>query len=108
MASFVRIALAGAGSFAKLETRAGDDVSDLAERACAAFPHWGLNAAQISLYVAAEKGDDLPSSSEVDSARHLSQIGWSLKDASVDSGAWLVARASAAPAASKRFIHLAG
>jgi len=35
MASFVRIVLAGAGSFAKMEIRAGDDISDLVERACA-------------------------------------------------------------------------
>jgi hypothetical protein len=43
----------------------------------------------------------------VDSARHLDQIGWSLEDAGISSGAWLVARASysapAAPAASKKF-----
>ena len=44
MASFVRIVLAGAGSFAKVEIRAGDDISDLAERACAKFSHWGVNA----------------------------------------------------------------
>jgi len=28
----------------------------------------------------------------VDSARHLDQIGWSLEDAGISSGAWLVAR----------------
>ena len=42
MASFVRIALAGAGSFAKMEIRAGDDISDLAKRACTEFPSWKL------------------------------------------------------------------
>ena len=92
MASFVRIALAGAGSFAKLETRAGDDISDLAERACVKFSHWGVNAAQISLFLVAAEGDDMPTPSAVDSARHLDQIGWSLSRAEISSGAWLVAR----------------
>jgi len=92
MASFVRIALAGAGSFAKMEIRAGDDISDLVERACAKFSHWGVNAGQISLYLVAAGGDDMPPPSAVDSARHLDQIGWSLTRAGISSGAWLVAR----------------
>ena len=92
MASFVRIVLAGAGSFAKMEIRAGDDISDLAERACAKFSHWGVNAGQISLYLVAAGGDDMPPPSAVDSARHLDQIGWSLTRAGISSGAWLVAR----------------
>jgi hypothetical protein len=108
MASFVRIKVAGAGSFAKLETRAGDDISDLAQRACAKFPHWGMKAGQISLHLVAAGGDDLPPPSAVDSARHLDQVGWSLARAGVSSGAWLVARASPAPAfspaVSKKFI----
>ena len=103
MASFVRIKVAGAGSFAKLETRADDDVSDLAQRACAKFPHWGVNAGQISLHLVAAGGDDLPPPSAVDSARHLDQVGWSLARAGVSSGAWLVARASPAPALSPAF-----
>ena len=92
MTSFVRIALVGAGTFAKMEIRAGDDISDLVERACAKFSHWGVNAGQISLYLVAAGGKDMPSSSAVDSARHLDQIGWSLEDAGISSGAWLVAR----------------
>ena len=92
MASFVRIVLAGAGSFAKMEIRAGDDISDLVERACAKFSHWGVNAGQISLYLVAAGGDDMPPPSAVDSARHLDQIGWSLTRAGISSGAWLVAR----------------
>ena len=107
MASFVRIVLAGAGSFAKMEIRAGDDISDLVERACAKFSHWGVNAGQISLYLVAAGGDDMPPPSAVDSARHLDQIGWSLTRAEISSGAWLVARASSSPAssaASKKFI----
>jgi len=92
MASFVRIALAGAGTFAKMEIRAGDDISDLAKRACTEFSHWGVNAGQISLHLVAAGGDDMPPPSAVDSARHLDQIGWSLTRAGISSGAWLVAR----------------
>ena len=107
MASFVRIALAGAGSFAKMEIRAGDDISDLAKRACTEFPSWKADSAQLSLYLVAAGGDDMPPPSAVDSARHLDQIGWSLTRAGISSGAWLVARASSSPAssaASKKFI----
>ena len=91
MTSFVRIALVGAGSFAKMEIRAGDDISDLAKRACTDFPHWGT-ADKLSLYLVAAGGDDMPTPSAVDSARHLDQIGWSLTRAGISSGAWLVAR----------------
>ena len=92
MASFVRIALVGAGTFAKLEIRAGDDISDLLRRACAEFPSWKADATQLSLYLVAAGGKDTPSASAVDCARHLDQTGWSLEDAGVSSGAWLVAR----------------
>jgi hypothetical protein len=60
MTSFVRIALAGAGSFAEMEIRAGDDIADLAERACANFSHWGANAGQIFLYLVAAGDDEEP------------------------------------------------
>jgi hypothetical protein len=102
MTSFVRIALAGAGSFAKMEIRAGDDIADVADRACAEFSHWGANAGQIALYLVDAVGDDLPPPSAVDSARHLDQIGWSLTRAGVSSGAWLVARKIADGGATKR------
>ena len=92
MMSFVRIVLAGAGSFAVLDIVEGDTIGHLAERACAKFSHWGVNAGQISLYLVAAGGDDLPPPSAVDSARHLDQIGWSLTRTGISSGAWLVAR----------------
>ena len=57
-----------------MEIRDGDDISDLAERACAKFPHWGT-ADQLSLYLVAAGGDDMPTPSAVESARHLDQIG---------------------------------
>ena len=91
MASFVRIALAGAGTFAEVNIVEGDTISRLAKRACTEFPHWGT-ADKLSLYLVAAGGKDTPSPSAVDSARHLDQIGWSLEDAGISSGAWLVAR----------------
>ena len=84
----------------------GDTVSRLAERACVKFPSWKADSAQLSLYLVAAGGDDIPTPSAVDSARHLDQIGWSLSRAGISSGAWLMARASkSAPtsAASKKF-----
>ena len=92
MASFVRIALAGAGFFAKVNIVEDDTISRLAERACAKFPSWKADSAQLSLYLVAAGGDDMPPPSAVDSARHLDQIGWSLTRAEISSGAWLVAR----------------
>lgn len=92
--SFVRIALAGAGTFVEVnivEGDEGDTISRLTKRVSAEFPHWGT-ADMLSLYLVAPGGDDMPSPSAVDSARHLNQIGWSLESSGVSSGAWLVAR----------------
>ena len=70
------------------------------KHACTEFSHWGMNAGQISLYLVAAGGDDMPTPSAVDSARHLDQVS----RAGISSGAWLLARASySAPAASKKF-----
>jgi hypothetical protein len=93
MASFVRIAQAGAGNFVKMEIRAGDDISDLTERACIKFPHWGT-ADQLSLHLVAAGGDEEPAvetiSAVLSSGRRLG-VGWSLPRAKIFSGAWLVA-----------------
>ena len=95
MTSFVRIALAGAGSFAKMEIRAGDDIADLAKRGCTEFPSWKADSAQLSLYLVAAGGDDEPVeeaiSAVLSSGRRLG-VGWSLTRAEISSGAWLVAR----------------
>ena len=91
MTSFVRIALAGAGSFVEVNIVEGDTISRLAKRACAEFPHWGT-ADKLSLHLVAAGGDDMPPPSAVDAARHLDQIGWPLSRAGISSGAWLVAR----------------
>ena len=94
MASFVRIVLAGAGSFAKMEIRASDDISDLVERACVKFPSWKADSAQISLYLVAAGGDEEPAEeviSAVLSSGGRLGVGWSLSRAGISSGAWLVA-----------------
>ena len=98
--SFVRIALAGVGSFAEVDIMEGDTISRLTGRACAKFPSWKADATQLSLYLVAAGSDDMPPPSAVDYARHLDQIGWSLTRAGIPSGAWLVARASSSPATS--------
>jgi hypothetical protein len=92
--SFVRIVLAGEGSFVKVETRAGDDISDLKERVGAKFPHWGT-ADKLSLYLVAAGGKDEPTEAAISAV--LSNggrlgVGWSLEDAGISSGAWVVAR----------------
>ena len=95
MAFFVRIALAGAGSFAKMEIRAGDDISDLAKRACTEFPSWKADSAQLSLYLVAGGGDEEPADeaiSAVLSSGGRLGVGWSLTRAGISSGAWLVVR----------------
>ena len=74
MTSFVRIALAGAGTFAKMEIRAGDDISDLAKRACIKFSHWGVNATQISFYLVAAGGDEEPTEEAISAV--LSSLAW--------------------------------
>ena len=95
MASFVRIALSGAGSFAEVNIVEGDTISRLAERACVKFSHWGVNAGQISLYLVAAGGDEEPAEkaiSAVLSSGGRLGVGWSLSRAGISSGAWLVAR----------------
>jgi hypothetical protein len=95
MTSFVRIALAGAGVFTKIEILADDDITDLAKRACAEFPSWKADSSQLPLYLVAAGGDEEPSEEAISAV--LSNggrlgVGWSLTRAGVSSGAWLVAR----------------
>ena len=95
MSSFVRIALAGAGSFAEVGILEGDTISRLAERACVKFPSWKADAAQISLFLVAAEGDEEPTEEAIGavltSGRRLG-VGWPLSRAGISSGAWLVAR----------------
>ena len=95
MSSFVRIALAGAGSFVKVRIVEGDTISRLVKRACAELPSWKADSAQLSLYLVAAGGKDEPTEeaiSAVLSSGGRLGVGWSLEDAGISSGAWLVAR----------------
>ena len=95
MASFVRIALAGAGSFAVLDIVEGDTLGHVAERACAKFPSWKADSAQLSLYLVAAGGDEEPAEEAISAVLSTGGrlgVGWSLSRAEISSGAWLVAR----------------
>ena len=73
----------------------GDTISRLAKRACAKFPSWKADSAQLSLYLVAAGGDEEPSEdaiSAVLSSGGRLGVGWSLSRAGISSGAWLLAR----------------
>jgi hypothetical protein len=89
--AFIRIALDGVGTFTVLGIAEGDTLMHLVKRACAKFPDWGPEY-NLSLYLVAAGGDDMPPPSAVASARHLDQLGWPLSRAEIFPGAWLVAR----------------
>ena len=98
MAPFVRIKLDGVGIFAEVSIAEGDTVSRLAKRACAEFPHWGVNAGQIALYLVAAGGSKEPSGEAISAVLSSGErlgVGWSLEEAGIPSGAWLVARKAA-------------
>lgn len=89
---FVRIKLSGVGSFAKMEIRADDDVSDLTKRACTEFSHFP-NAGQGSLYLVAAGGDEEPTETDINSILSGGGrlgVGKSLTRVGIVSGAWLV------------------
>lgn len=97
-ASFVFIKRACADSlleaasevFAKLKVDAGDDVSDLAARACAAFG-WGTPS-QARLYLIPHEGARKPSEEAEERAIPLDEPAQTLAEADVKSGSWLLAR----------------
>ena len=106
MAPFIRIRLAGVGSYGEVGLQPDDTIARVADRACAKFPSWKADAAQLSLYLVAEGGDDMPHPSAEAAASYLGETGWSLQRAGISSGAWLVARVltpSAPSAPSKKF-----
>ena len=82
--------------YAKLAMRAGDAVTDLAERACAKFPRWGADAGQVRLYLVPHSldADEPPSADEEARAAELTRPHWTLGRAGIVSGSWLLARVS--------------
>jgi hypothetical protein len=95
MAAFIRVRLAGVGCFGELGILEDDTIARVTDRACAKFPSWRADAAQLHLYLVADGGDDEPSDDAASAALSGGTrlgAGWTLKRAGVPSGAWLVAR----------------
>lgn len=94
MAPFLRIKLVGTSSFVKAYTLPEDDVFDVGNRACKEYKSWEVDAAQISLYLVAEGGDEEPSDDAINAVLskdgHLG-TGWLLTQRNIKPGAWLVA-----------------
>jgi hypothetical protein len=92
MPSFVRIRMAGLGSFAKLECLPADDIIDLTDRACAKFSHWGAASGTLSLYLVAEGDMEEPSDDAISAVLSRGcRLGADRLLKSVSPGAWLVA-----------------
>ncbi len=87
--------------YAELEMRAGDTVARLAARACKEFKRWEVDADQLRLYLVPHKGKENPTRIQEEEAELLDKPAYSLEEARVANGAWLLARASplAPPAA---------
>ena len=83
--------------FAKLTVHAGDFVADLAERACTKFG-WGVPT-QMRLYLVPHAGKENPTADAETSAKALDKPAYSLADAGIASGSWLLARVSQPAAA---------
>ena len=107
----VRVKLAGApGPLAEVRKCEGDTIARLAERACATFPSWRLDASQVFLHLLAAGGDEEPAQGAAATAltggsSHLAS-GWSLARAGVSPGAWLLARAASTLPALPRTVTL--
>ena len=86
------------------------DVADVTKSACNEFPRWGVDAGQVQLFLAADGGEDSPSTESIvalvaDPTKRLGEA-WPLERARIGPGAWLLARVppppAAAPGASRR------
>ena len=89
--------------FGKVSLSGCADVADVAKRACEEYPHWGVNAGQVALFLAADGGEDAPSPESIvalvaDRTKRLGEA-WSLERARIGPGSWLLARIPPPPAA---------
>jgi hypothetical protein len=92
--------------FAKVQLEGCADVADVVARACTEFPHWGVNAGQVRLFLAAAGGADRPTPAALtavvaDPTTRLSE-DWLLTRAGIAPGCWLLARMPAAAPAGAR------
>ena len=96
---YVLMRLEGVGTFAEVPLLPGDTVARLAGRACAKFERsWGVDATQVALHLVAPGGQqEEPAEAAVPGSRL--GVGLPLERAGVTSGAWLLAKLVAVPAA---------
>lgn len=85
--------------FAPLSIDGVASVGLLAKRACAEFPRWGADAGQVHLLLVKQGGRENPTAEEEASAEALDKPAYTLADAHVASGSWLLARVSMPAAA---------
>jgi hypothetical protein len=80
-------------SFAKLQLGGCADVADVAVRVCKEFPHWGVHAEQVCLFLAAGGGEVRPPAlaAAANPAARLGE-GLTLDRAGITPGSWLLAR----------------
>ena len=94
--------------FAKVQLEGCADVADVVVRACKEFPRWGVDAGQVRLFLAAAGGKNAPPpealvAAAADPASCLG-VGWTLDDAGIAPGCWLLARVPPPAAAPGAFL----
>ena len=94
MSTFVKLVApdgSALSSWAKVEVHAGDDVADLADRACTKFRSWNVDASQIACSLVTRSCEDKPSADEEAAALGLEPT-WSLTRAGVVPNSFLLVR----------------
>ena len=86
---WIKLATAKEDVFARLAITSSDLVTDVAERSCAKFPRWRLDAGQVRLHPVTVSGTE-PSEEEIGAAWAPGTKPLAVS-AAVTSGAWLVA-----------------
>ena len=86
---WIKLATAKEDVFAKVAITSSDLVTDVAERSCAKFPRWRLDAGQVRLHPVTVSGKE-PSEEEIGAAWATGTKPLAVSEG-VTSGAWLVA-----------------
>ena len=84
---WIKLATAKEDVFARVAITSSDLVTDVAERSCAKFSRWRLDAGQVRLHLVTVTGRE-PSEEEIGAALATKPLAVSL---AVASGAWLLA-----------------
>ena len=89
---WIKLATAKEDVFAKVTITSSDLVTDVAERSCAKFPRWRLDAGQVQLFKLAEAGPkpQVPAPEEFKGLEPLAEEA-TLESVGVASKSWLVA-----------------